>query len=62
MDEIGFSSVGSVGANSCFVNGVTISGVNGSITVKNVVLGTNTTEMEQLAANNGYTLTTKPNA
>lgn len=62
MDEAGFSNVGSVGANSCFVNGVTISGADGSITVKNVVLGTNTTEMEQIAANNGYTLTTKPNA
>ncbi len=62
MGEAGFSNVGSVGANSCFVSGVTISGVDGSITVKNVVLGTNTTEMEQIAANNGYTLTTKPNA
>lgn len=62
MNEAGFSNVGSVGANGCFVNGVTISGVDGSITVKNVVLGTNTTEMEQIAAENGYTLTTKPNA
>lgn len=62
MGEAGFSNVGSVGANSCFVNGVTISGVDGSIAIKNVVLGTNTTEMEQLAAANGYTLTTKPNA
>ena len=62
MDGTGFSNVGSVGANSCFVNGVTISGVDGSITVKNVVLGTNTTEMEQIAANYGYTLTTNPKA
>ena len=62
MGEAGFSNVGSVGANSCFVNGVTISGVDGSITVQNTVFGTNTTEMEQIAAANGYTLTTKPNA
>lgn len=62
IGEAGFSKVGRTGANSCFVNGVTISGVDGSITVKNVVLGTNTTEMEQIAANYGYTLTTKPNA
>lgn len=61
MIEIGFSSVVSVGAQSCFVKGVTIND-DGSITVKKVVLGTNTTEMEQMAAENGYTLTTKPNA
>ena len=62
MGEAGFSNVGSIGANSCFVNGVTISGVDGSIAIKKVVLGTNTNEMEQIAAANGYTLTTKPNA
>ena len=62
MSEVGFSNVGSTGAHSCFVNGITISGVDGSITIKNTVFGTNTTEMEQLAAANGYTLTTKPNA
>ena len=62
MSEIGFSNVGSVGANSCFVIGVIINTIDGSITVKNVILGTNNTEMEQLAASEGYTLTTKPNA
>ena len=62
MGEIGFSRVGSNGAQSCFVRGFIISGVDGSITIKNTVFGTNTTEMEQIAAANGYTLTTKPNA
>lgn len=62
MDEIGFSYVYIVGANSCFVTGVIINAADGSITFKNTVFGTNTTEMEQLAAENGYTLTTKPNA
>ena len=62
MSEAGFSNVGSVGANSCFVTGVIINAADGSITFKNTVFGTNTTEMEQLAAENGYTLTTKPNA
>ena len=62
MSEIGFSTVGSTGANSCFVKGFIISDLDSSITVKNVILGTNNTEMEQLAASGGYTLTTKPNA
>lgn len=62
MDEIGFSYVYIVGENSCFVTGVIINAADGSITFKNTVFGTNTTEMEQLAAENGYTLTTKPNA
>lgn len=62
MDWIGFSRVGSVGANSCFVTGVIINDADGRINFKNTVFGTNTTEMEQIAAANGYTLTTKPNA
>ena len=62
MDKIGFSRVGSNEAQSCFVQGFIISGVDGSITIKSVVLGTNTAEMEQIAAAKGYTLTTKPNA
>ena len=62
MGEIGFSDVGSKAENSCFVTGVIISTTNGSITVKNTVFGTNTAEMEQIAAAKGYTLTTKPNA
>lgn len=62
MNDTGFSKVGSAGAHSCFVRGFIISSVDGSITIKVVVLGTNTTEMEQIAASYGYTLTTKPNA
>ena len=62
MGEIGFSKVSSMRLNSCFVTGFIISDLDGSITVKNVVLGTNTTEMEELAARYGYTLTTNPNA
>lgn len=62
MSEAGFSNVRSVGVNSCFVIGVIINTADGSITVQNTVFGTNTTEMEQIAANYGYTLTTKPNA
>ena len=62
IGEIGFSDVGSKAENSCFVTGVIISTTDGSITVKNTVFGTNATEMEQLAADYGYTLTTKPNA
>lgn len=62
IGEIGFSDVGRKAENSCFVTGVIISTTDGSATVKNTVFGTNTTEMEQLAADYGYTLTTKPNA
>ena len=62
MSEIGFSKVGSMYENSCFVQGFIISDLDGSITVKSVVLGTNTAEMEQIAARYGYTLTTNPNA
>lgn len=61
MSETGFSRVGDLGVNSCFVTGFIISDLS-SITIQKVVLGTNTTEMEQIAANNGYTLTTNPNA
>lgn len=60
MDKIGFSAVSSRSLSSCFIIGFTINN-DGSVTVKKTVLGTNTAEMEQLAANNGYTLTTKPN-
>lgn len=61
MKEIGFSYVHGTNTQSCFVSGFII-GIDGSITVQKVVLGTNTSEMEQLAADYGYTLTTKPNA
>ena len=60
MVEIGFTKVGSVGAQSCFAYGYIVND-GGSVTVKETVLGTNTTEMEQIAARHGYTLTTKPN-
>ena len=62
MSEIGLSKVVSTSANSCFVTGVIIDTIDGSITVKNTIFGTNTTEMEQIAAEYGYTLTTNPNA
>lgn len=62
MDEIGFSSVGSIKPNSCFVTGFVINGVDGSITIQNTVLGTDTSEMEHLAAWYGFTHTTNPKA
>ena len=61
MKEIGFSKVESTSTQSCFVTGYIIREV-GSITVKKVVLGTNTSEMEQLAADYGFTHTTNPKA
>lgn len=60
MVEIGFTKVGSVGAQSCYVDGYIINGVDGSIGIRRAIFGTNTTEMEQIAARYGYTLTTKP--
>ena len=62
MGEIGFSEVGSIRPNSCFVTGYIISGVNGSIEIRTVVLGTDTSEMEELAAEYGFTHTTNPKA
>ena len=61
MGDIGFSNVGSTMEQSCFINGFTIN-ADGSNTLRNVVLGTNTSEMEKLAANYDYTLTANPNA
>ena len=61
MGEIGFSAVGARRVSSCFVTGFIINN-DGSIKIRRAILGTNTTEMEQLAANYGYTLTTNPNA
>ena len=61
MDEIGFSIVGSTIVKSCFIEGFIIN-YDGSATVKKTVLGTDTAEMEKIAANYGYTLTTNPNA
>ena len=62
MGEMGFSKVGSMYVNSCFVRGAEINTTNGNINIKDTIFGTSTTEMEQMAANYGYTLTTNPNA
>lgn len=62
MDEIGFSKVGSVKTQSCFVTGFIINDVDGSIDIKYTVFGTDTSEMEELAAEYGFTHTTNPKA
>lgn len=62
IGEFGLSYVGSVNVNSCFVVGAEINTTDGTISIKTTVFGTSTTEMEQIAADYGYTLTTKPNA
>lgn len=62
MSEIGFSAVDSVRAQSCFVTGYIISSVGGSIDIQKTVFGTNTSEMEELAASYGFTHTTNPKA
>ena len=62
MSEIGFSKVGSVKTQSCFVTGAIISSIDGSIEIKTVILGTDTNEMEELAAEHGFTHTTNPKA
>ena len=62
MDKIGFSAVGSIKLNSCFVMGFIINNVDGSITIQNTVFGTDTSEMEELAASYGFTHTTNPKA
>ncbi len=62
MGDVGFSNVGSTGINSCYIIGYIISSKDGSITIKEVVLGTNTSEMEKLAADWGFTHTTNPKA
>lgn len=61
MEEIGISKVYSTRINSCFVTGVIINSGNNSITTINVVLGTDTSEMEEIAAGYGYVHTTNPN-
>ena len=62
MAETGFAKVGSTKPQSCFVTGFVINGVDGSIKIKNAVFGTNTSEMEELAADYGFTHTTNPKA
>lgn len=61
MGEIGFSAVGSFSKHSCFVTGYEINNI-GNININQVVLGTDTAEMEELAAGYGYTHNTNPNA
>ena len=61
MSELGLSAVGSLGQSSCLLAGFIINIADGSVTVKHTVFGTNTADMEQVAASYGYTLTTKPN-
>lgn len=61
MGEIGFSAVGSFSKHSCFVTGYEINNI-GNININRVVLGTDTAEMEELAAGYGYTHNTNPNA
>ena len=62
MDEIGISRVNDVGLHSCLVTGVIINSIDGSIEIQTTIFGTNTSEMEQLAANYGFTHTTNPKA
>ena len=61
MGEIGFSKVVDTRQRSCFVRGFRLN-EDGTVTVENAIFGTNASEMEQMAADYGYTLTTKPNA
>ena len=61
IGEMGFSKVVDIMSSSCFVRGFIVN-EDGTTTVENAIFGTNTTEMEQLAADYGYTLTTNPKA
>ena len=60
--DIGISKVGSTRINSCFVTGYIFNTAYTNIVVKNAILGTDTSEMEELAAGYGYVHTTNPNA
>lgn len=62
MDEVGISKVDIVRLQSCFATGAIISSIDGSIEIRTVVLGTDTSEMEELAADYGFTHTTNPKA
>lgn len=64
MNDIGFSYVGSVGLNACFIGGYIIRTVNNNVVIinKNSVLGKDTNEMEQIASEYGFTHTTNPKA
>ena len=62
MGQVGFSNVGSIGINSCYIIGYIIRSEDGSITIQEAVFGTDTSEMEELAASYGFTHTTNPKA
>lgn len=62
ISETGFSEVGSTSPHACFVTGFIINKAHGSITIRNISVGTNTSEIEELAASYGYVNTTNPNA
>lgn len=62
MNEFGFSKVNSVSLYSCFITGFIITPMNAGVRIARVVLGTDTSDMETMAADNGYTYTTNPNA
>lgn len=62
MGKVGFSNVGSTGINSCYIIGYIIRSEDGSITIQETVFGTDTSEMEKLAADYGFTHTTNPKA
>lgn len=59
--EIRFSKVEAIRPSSCFVHSLILN-EDGTTAVENAIFGTNASEMEQLAADYGYTLTTNPNA
>ena len=61
MGEAGISNVGSNKIKSCFVAGYLFNEAYDKITVKNTIFGTDTSEMEELAAGYGYVHTTNPN-
>lgn len=62
MSEFGLSKVNSVNLYSCFITGFIISPLTDRVRIERVVLGTDTSAMETMAADNGYTYTTNPNA
>ena len=62
MHELGFSIVNSVDLYSCFITGVIINTITSGNRIVRVVLGTDTSYMEAMAADSGYTHTTNPNA
>lgn len=62
MGEVGFSKVYSTRISSCFVMGFIFNMAYSDVVVKRTILGTDTSEMEELATESGYVHTTNPNA